>query len=154
MDISPSTDPAAVIALDNLRRRYADIVTRRAWSDMPDLFTDDCPIHLDLRGHELHFTGGTAIASFIDSAIANFDFFVLSILNLTAEAAGPDLAVGRMYICELRHEPASGTFSQAFGLYRDDFVRNDGRWRFARRRYSSLGRFDGSAFTAFDVPDH
>ena len=147
-------DAAAVIALHDLRHRYADTVTRRAWTEMAELFTNDCPITLDLRGQELQFTGGSEIANFIESAIRDFDFFVVAIVNLTTETISPRRAAGRMYICELRHEPATATFSQAFGLYRDEFVcSDDGRWRFAHRRYASLGRFDGAAFTAFELPE-
>lgn len=146
----------ATVEIAALRARYADVVTRRAWAEMPDLFEPACPITLDLRGRTLEVVGGAAIAEFIGAAIADFDFFVFSILNQTVEldAAEPDRAHGRMYICELRHEPASGAFSQAFGLYRDEVRRDpaDGRWRFAARRYCSLGRFDGRAFTAFPLP--
>jgi hypothetical protein len=144
------------VAIDRLQHRYADIVTRRAWPEMPGVFEPGCAITLDLRtGEELTFRGGEAIATFIEAAIARFDFFVFAVINGVVD--GIDVAAGRasgrVYICEHRHDPSTGTFSQAFGLYRDDYHRSPEGWRFARRRYSSLGRSDGKAFSAFALPD-
>ena len=146
------------VAIERLQHRYADIVSRREWNDIPALFEPGCQITLDLRtGEELGFVGGDAIAQFIADAIARFDFFLFAVLNTVVDtidvAAGR--ADGRMYICELRHEAASGVpgqFSQAFGLYRDHYHRSNEGWRFARRRYASLGRFDGNTFSAFPMP--
>lgn len=56
-----------------------------------------------------------------------------------------------MYINELRHDEASGRFTHAYGLYRDDYVRVDGQWWFARRRYQSLAR-TGTEFDTFGLP--
>jgi SnoaL-like domain len=52
----------------------------------------------------------------------------------------PDRATARLYICELRQDAASGRSTQAFGVYRDEYRRVDGDWRFARRDYQSLAR--------------
>ena len=58
------------------------------------------------------------------------------------DAADPDRATVRTYMCELRQDHA-GAPSRAFGVYQDDVVRDpdDARhWRFARRQYQSMGR--------------
>jgi len=54
-------------------------------------------------------------------------------------AGDPDRAGVRTYMCELRQDHA-GTPSRAYGLYQDDVVRTADGWRFARRRYQSIGR--------------
>lgn len=142
------------VAISRLQQRYADIVSRRAWAEMPDVFEADCVIELDLRDRALRFTGGPAIAEFIAGAVARFDFFVFAVLNTVVDHLdGPmGRASGRVYTCELRHDPASGEFSQAFGLYRDFYHRSPEGWRFANRRYASLGRFDGRSFSGFAFP--
>jgi hypothetical protein len=122
---------------------------------MPSVFEPNCDIALDLHtGTDLEFVGGAAIADFIAAAVERFDFFVFAVLNHVIDridiAAGH--AAGRMYICELRHDDETGAFSQAFGLYRDDYQRSPDGWRFARRRYTTIGRHDGAAFSAFPLP--
>ena len=44
----------------------------------------------------------------------------------------------RVFMCELRQERDSGRFTQAFGVYHDDYRRVDGRGGSPRRRYQSL----------------
>ena len=36
-----------VVALWRLQSRYADVVTRRAWPELHDLFLPDTPVHID-----------------------------------------------------------------------------------------------------------
>ena len=80
-----------------------------------------------------------------------FDFFEFVILNAPVwlrHDGDDDLAIGRMYIMELRREAGSEHWSNSYGVYHDRYARIDGRWWFARRRYHSLGRTppEGGAF--------
>ena len=50
-----------------------------------------------------------------------------------------------------RHDTA-GEWTEAYGLYRDDYVRRDGDWRIAGRRYRSLAR-TGPRIESFGIPD-
>jgi SnoaL-like domain len=149
-----SAETPDYVAIERLQRRYADLVTRRMWPELAQLFETDCPIRLDLRGSQLEFVGGAAIAEFIDSAVERFDFFVFSILNSVIEDLDVAMgrATGRMYICELRHELAAGEFSQAFGVYRDEFRRRPDGWKFASRSYCTVGRHTPDRFVAFAMP--
>ena len=45
-----------------------------------------------------------------------------------------------MFTCELRQDRSNGRWTNAFGVYHDEYTRIDGRWWFARRRYQSLAR--------------
>ena len=65
----------------------------------------------------------------------------------------PDTATGRVFMCELRQERESGRFTRAFGVYRDDYARVDGKWWFARRRYQSLARSGRGEVFAFPEED-
>ncbi len=127
----------------HLLATYADVVNRRAWPELDELFVPDCRVEIDARrGPPTVAVGGAGLAAFVGPAIERFDFFEFVILSarLTVGAdANPDVATGRLYMCEIRHDPASGR-SDAFGVYHDRYRRVDGRWQFAHRRYHSLAR--------------
>lgn len=134
---------------------YADVVTRRAWPELGALFEPECPVVLDLadRG-ELSFTGPDEIGAFIAQAIERFDFFRFEIVNTVIEeglSGDADQAGARMYMCELRHEPEADEWSQMHGLYVDRFRRSPSGWRFAARRYHSVGRQSADS-KVFDWP--
>ena len=65
------------------------------------------------------------------------------ILNTTVElnyGGDANTARGRMFTCELRQDRTNGHWTNAFGVYHDEYHRTDERWWFARRRYQSLAR--------------
>ncbi len=130
-------------AIDRLLRSYADVVNRRAWDDLADLFLPDAVVELDLVDREpLRFDGPREFAAFIGPAVARFDFFEFVILNAHTELAvhdDVDQATARVFMCEIRHHRDEG-FSTAYGLYRDSYARTASGWRFADRRYRSLAR--------------
>lgn len=141
----------AVLAVQRLQAAYGDAVTRRAWADVVALFEPDAVVHIDTRTREpFTLDGAEAVAAFIERSLEGFAFFEFAILNAVAEVDG-DTATGRVYICELRHDHA-GEWTQAYGLYRDRYVRRAGDWRIAGRRYSSLAR-TGPRIQSFALPD-
>ncbi len=131
------------VALRALIANYADIVNRRTWAEFDDLFVSDATIALDLRDRpQLSFTGPGEIGAFIGAALEQYPFFEFVALNVrTMLRVGGDVdrAHLRTYMCELRQDDA-GSPSRAFGLYQDDVVRSGTGWRFAARRYQSIGR--------------
>jgi hypothetical protein len=146
------------IALRRLQDSYADIVTRRAWSELHDVFVPDIEVVLDTRrGEPLRLRGPQEVGDFIDRAIAEFDFFEFVILNSRVflnhtNGGDPDAAHARMWMNELRHEKAAGGhWTLVYGLYQDDFRRIDGRWWFSARRYQSLAR-TARDFDVFPFP--
>lgn len=143
------------LAITRLQAAYGDVVTRRAWDELPALFVPDCPITVDTRTVEpIELVGPVELGRFVDAAIERFRFFELAILNAVATidpAGDGTTATGRMYIWELRQDEG-GHRTDAYGLYRDDFVKlDDGGWRFARRRYSSMAR-TAPTVEVFDLP--
>ena len=153
------SDPAELqetidyIAITRLQNAYADAVTRRAWSEFGDMFLADAPVRVDTVTNpviELH--GPQEVGDFIGTAVERFEFFEFVPLStrVALRAGGdPDRATGRLYICELRQDAASGHFTQAFGVYRDDYHRVDGCWWFAKRDYQSLARSGRGEVFAF-----
>ena len=140
----------ALLAIQRLQAAYGDAVTRRAWPEVRALFEPDAVVHIDTRTREpFSLDGPDAVAAFIERSLEGFAFFEFAILNAVAEVDG-DTATGRVYICELRHDH-EGEWTQAYGLYRDRYVRRAGDWRIAGRRYGSLAR-TGPRIESFTVP--
>ena len=130
-------------AICRLQAAYADAVTRRAWSELDELFLEGAPISVDtVTNAPIELVGASGIGGFIAGAIERFEFFELVILNVhvTAGVDDADNARSRSFTCELRQDVASGHWTNAFGVYHDDVRRVDGHWRYARRRYQSLAR--------------
>ena len=137
-------------AVQRLQAAYGDAVTRRAWAEVADLFEPGAVVHIDTRTRPpFALTGPAEITAFIERSLEGFRFFEFAILNSVAEVDG-DHGTGRVYLCELRHAH-DGAWTQAYGLYRDEYVRRAGRWRIAGRRYSSLAR-TGPPVESFDLP--
>jgi hypothetical protein len=142
-----------VVALWRLQATYADIVTRRAWSDLATVFRPDISVEVDTVTSELRrFIGPDEFASFVGPATDRFDHFEFVILNTVVEVTGPDSANGRIFMSEIRREAATGDWSTAYGLYQDRYVRLDDQWWFANRRYRSLAR-TGTDGGVFGIPD-
>ena len=151
MDDAVLVETARYVAVRRLQNRYADVVTRRAWAELAEVFLPDAVVELDTRaGDVLRLEGPGAVGDFIDRAIAAFEFFEFVILSHRIELSeAGDRAAGRMYMCELRQE--AGRFTVAYGVYHDDYRETDGRWWIAGRRYHSLARTSASAEADLDV---
>jgi hypothetical protein len=143
----------AVVAIQRLQAAYGDAVTRRDWVAVRLLFDPSAVIHLDTRTRPpVTLEGPDALTDFIDRAVARFTFFELTIVNATVDLEpGEDEATGRLYICEKRVD-LEGAWSEAYGLYRDEYRRRRGSWRIARRHYSSLARTGPEGSEVFTLP--
>jgi len=144
-------------AVRRLQHAYADVVNRRAWAELEQLFLPDAPVIIDVRvGDPMEFVGGDDIGAFIGTSVQQFEFFEFVILNAHIEfPEGPSAgtAVARLYMCELRQSRDSGRWTTAYGLYHDRYSFRSGRWWFAERRYHSLARH-GRDMDTFPFPEH
>ena len=143
------------LAVRRLQDAYADVVTRRAWPELHDLFRPEAELVIDTRAGEVRsFVGPAAIGEFIGAAIARFEYFQFVVLGtrVTTDAEDPDRAAARMYMCELRQGGVENRHTVAYGVYHDDYVRVDGRWWFAHRLYHSLAR-TAPDLAIFPFPD-
>ena len=141
------TETDDVVALWRLQARYADVITRRAWAELHDLFLPDTTVHVDtVTTPPRTFVGPGALGEFVAGAIARFDHFAFVILNTVVDldppslGAAPTTARGRIFMCEVRHDLASDTWQNAHGVYQDRYRHEDGRWWFAERHYRSMAR--------------
>ena len=134
------------IAITRLEHAYADVVNRRAWPELATLFDETAPIRVDtMTNPVVELVGPTALGEVSGGAIERLEFFAFAVLSMHVEIEGDD-ARARCYMCELRQEHETHEFSRAFGLYRDRFVRSNGGWKFAARKYQSLARTGGEVF--------
>ena len=77
-----NADVIDYIGVRRLQDAYADVVTRRAWPELADLFLPDAVVEVDTRTNEpLRFEGPQALGEFIGGAIERFGFFEFVILN-------------------------------------------------------------------------
>lgn len=143
------------VAVERLWHGYADVVNRRAFAELEELFLPDCEVVVDtLRGEPIVALGPAGFADFVGPAMERFGFFQFVVLSARTWVDGHE-ASGRLYMCELRQGRDDGLRSQAFGVYEDRFRRVDGRWWFAARRYRSRARtaVDGDGrLDVFEVP--
>ncbi|MEY2434515.1 MAG: hypothetical protein QOC92_4240, partial [Acidimicrobiaceae bacterium] len=113
-----------VVALWRLQSTYADIITRRAWPELHDVFRPDTTVHVDVvTGPVRTFEGPDAFGTFVSGAIERFDYFTFVILNTVVELDRDDRANGRIFMCEIRHDRESQTWNKAYGVYEDRYVR-------------------------------
>jgi hypothetical protein len=130
-----------VVAIWRLQSAYADIVDRRAWPELHSIFVPDAPVHIDMVTAEAFtMVGADAIGGFIGPSIEKFDHFSDVILNTVVDVEDDTTAKGRIFMMEVRHETATNTWPNALGVYEDRYVKLDGRWWIASRRYRSLAR--------------
>jgi hypothetical protein len=148
----------AYVDLRRLQNRYADIITRRAWPELHEVMRPDCVVTVDLLDRAFDFDGPQAIGDFIGAQLEQFSFFEFVILNTVMDIdTDAGTATARMYMQEARQTVADGRRSDTFGVYHDRFVRDDGRWWFARRLYRSYARTNPAGsdedLMVFDLPD-
>ena len=135
----------AYLAITRLQNTYADVITRRAWPELEPLFLPDAPIHVDtVSAAVIELAGATALGDFVRDAIDRFEFFEFVPLSTVVHIELDETASGRLYMVELRQDRHSGEWSNAFGVYHDDYALVDGRWCFAERSYQSLARKAGA----------
>ena len=156
-----TTETDHLVAISRLQSRYADVITRRAWDELAELFRPDTVVHLDtVTAPPRDLVGPEGFLAVIPGAMARFDHFTFVILNAVSELdpgwdeAGPGAppsARGRIFMCEIRHEPERDAWSAAHGLYQDRYVHRDGRWWIVERHYRSLAR-TGPDEAVFGLP--
>jgi len=156
-----TTETDHVVALWRLQSRYADLVTRRAWAELHEVFLPETTVHLDtVTNPPRSLVGPDAFAAFVGPAIERFDHFAFVILNTVVDLVvdGDDgapgdatAATGRIFMCEIRHDRATDSWPTAYGVYQDRYARIGARWWFAERRYRSWARA-GPETTVLGLP--
>jgi hypothetical protein len=125
----PIEDQLAIRALND---SYCDAVFRRSPQDWGANWTDDAS--WTLMGDTIQ--SRAAIVSVWEGAMAGFTF-VAFFAQMGALSINGDRAKGTVYTHEIL-ENADGAILRPVGRYDDVYMRVDGRWLFAERRYNFL----------------
>ncbi len=138
-------DSVAYLAITRLQRRYADVATRRAWTEMADLARDDARFSFELvTGQSLEFVGPAALAEFGAQATAQFSFYEYIPLNTVVTVTSDTTATGTFYSLEIGVDATSAVWTEFYGRYEDVYAMDAGRWWFARRAFQVLTTRVGS----------
>jgi uncharacterized protein (TIGR02246 family) len=120
------------LAVRALIERYADAVNRRDAGDFRALWTEDGV--WDVFGQEI--AGRDAVLSVWQAAMKGFSFVFHVVHSAVIEVDG-DAARARWTISEQLVD-AKGQPGILLALYHDEYRREDGEWRIARRRLDPL----------------
>jgi SnoaL-like domain len=147
-------DSAIYLAIVRLQHAYADIATRRAWSEIARLAIPGARFSFDVRsGPVIEVVGAEAFGAFGARSIESFSFYEYIPLNTVVTVDGEGAARARSYSLEVGEDRETRAWINFYGLYHDDYVRFDGAWRFARRQYQTLARRIGGGLEAFPLRD-
>lgn len=143
-------DPVARLEVHDLLHHYADAVCRKASQEVAVLFTSDGVWQVGGYGQP---SGHAEIAAFLDGLLEQWDTIVHALLSYRVHLDGgdPDRATGRCYISEFGRR-TDGTEVRFAGVYHDEYRREAGAWRFARRRYDSMFRRVGDDLSTSPFP--
>ncbi len=117
------------LSIRDLANRYARMVDRRDWSEIPRVFTPDCELSGQgylMRGH-----------AELDAGLRKIDMFSATlhcVLNQVTCLDG-DAGTGEFYcIANHIHERDGVPYKLDMGIrYEDRYVRTEGGWRLAKR---------------------
>ena len=132
-------------AIVDLAISYAHAVDDQDWVRWEGLFLPDAVIDYRSSGG---ITGTPAeIAAWMPDAMGAFTWSMHSISTPEIRFVDDDHARGRIHLHNRNGVEWEGTpeILDVMGFYRDTYVRNGGRWRFASRIEKTLA-FDGGKF--------
>jgi hypothetical protein len=130
------------LGIVELQSAYADCVTRRAWSELDQMFRSDATLLVSDGRESRTIEGPKAIGELIDRAVGSLDVIFFTNLNTRIELYpdGDGTARARTYIRELHFEKDLVVAKEIYGVYLDRYVRTADRWWFATREWHALAR--------------
>ena len=131
------SNPADELAIRQLVAEYIDAVNRYNGDDWIATWSEDAVWFL--MGMEV--TGKEAIFNLWQGAMGSFEFAIMMLNSGTISVDG-DAASGRWYVTE-HIKPKEGDPNLTLGVYDDKYVKQNGKWLFAERRYHVM--YQGAA---------
>lgn len=122
------------LAIQDLVLRHSDAVTRGDWSAFEAMWVTD-GIWRESAPIDLEIVGVDAIRAHVAS-LDDVDLFVQMVLGTVVTFEGPRRASARSTLHSLAR--VGEVSFKNYGIYYDDLVKVDGRWRFARRRLENI----------------
>ena len=129
--------PADELAIRALVAHFADIVNRRAYDELPEVWANEGV--WQIPGYD-DCIGPAAMADRLRGLLDNHEALV-QLVHSGRIWLDDNRAAGRWYISEVARG-VDGQSRMFAGVYHDETVRKADGWRFIRRRYESLIRVD------------
>jgi SnoaL-like domain len=145
-------ESACYVAIARLHRTYADIATRGAWTELSDVATPDVRFSFDTHSGKVIEVNG--LREFTQASIKmteGFTWYELIPLNFVLSVASNETAEGRSYVLELNQGRNTDRCNEFYGVYQDQYVVFEERWRFARRHYQTYGRRTDGRLQSFPL---
>ncbi|UGQ12559.1 nuclear transport factor 2 family protein [Yinghuangia sp. ASG 101] len=139
-------DTHAYIAITRLQGAYGDISVRRAWAEeLAPLCARQATFTYDFgAAGTVELRGADQLGAFGAKALERFSFYQYIPVNTAVVVDDERTAHGRFYVLEAGQDRATGEWTEFHGVYHDDYVVEDGAWRFAGRQYRTLARRVGA----------
>jgi ketosteroid isomerase-like protein len=119
------------MAIRDVIARWSDASTRGAWDEFEALSTPDTVWDQD-HPIDKHLVGARAITEDVSASLPKLDFFLQMPHTSVVDLVGDDRATATTMIHAVGR---SKDFSFTnYGIYYDELVKLDGRWKFASRR--------------------
>lgn len=150
MTRSPVDRIADELALRRLVDLYVDATCRADPPGIADTFIADG--HWSAAG-VAEARGREELEKTFSGLLTAFSLLIQGVSSglVQLDPADPDRATGRWYIWEVARM-ADGTDFRAAGVYHDQYVRQQGEWRFASRRFNSMFIRRGEEVTTSPFP--
>lgn len=129
--ISTQEATAEYLRLSNM---FTSLINEQSFGDQfTSCFSDDCEW---LIGPPLKFeaVGPAAIRQLITEKLGGLDSLFQVVASAAVTEVHPDRLVGITSIIEIGRVSADQGF-EVLGVYRDEVVKSDGVWKFARRKF-------------------
>ena len=115
--------------------RFSDLAARRDLARLPELFVEEAVWEAAAGGLGYRHEGRDAIASWLASNPNRVEVLFYLASPPVVELVAPDRARTRTTMTELLRFLDTGEVRQLFGMYTDELVLREGRWRFVHRRF-------------------
>jgi ketosteroid isomerase-like protein len=126
--------PVEHLAIRSLIERFSDATNHHEWGALEALLTEDAV--WEVAGPKgWRFEGLAAIKAGLAGNVEKVEMLVQTLSPVVIHVEGPERATARSTLNEVLRFKDSGTAMQIVGTYSDQLVKQDGRWRFARRTF-------------------
>ncbi|SET39735.1 conserved hypothetical protein [Myxococcus fulvus] len=128
--------PVEHLAVRSLIERFADAANHQDWKTTESLFTEDAVWEVKAAPPMgWTFEGRDAIREGMTSNTARVELRVQSVTPIVVHVQGPERATARSTLDEVLRIKQTGKYLRVVGTYSDQFVKQDGQWRFSRRTF-------------------
>ncbi|NTX59501.1 nuclear transport factor 2 family protein [Myxococcus sp. CA051A] len=137
--------PIDHLALRSLIERFADAANHQDWAATEEMFAKDAVWEV-LAPPPLGWTfeGRDAIRKGMAANAERIDLRVQSVTPIVVHVESPERATARSTLDEVLRFKQTGLDRRIVGTYSDQFVKQDGHWKFSRRTFRL--RYDEEVF--------